>query len=108
MEQSKLQTFIGFAIKSRKIKCGVNAVATLKRANVLIICSSATENTFKDAEKLAKKLFAKLYVLNEIKLEDLVLKSLCKLVAITDKGLANAIVNCNDSRLKEYSGGGTL
>lgn len=108
LTQSKLQTFIGFAIKSRNIKCGVNAVSTLKRANMLIICSTATENTFKDAEKLAKKLFAKLYVLEGVKLEDLVLKSLCKLVAITDKGLADAIKNCNDNRLREYSGGITL
>lgn len=103
--QSKLQTFIGFAIKSRNIKRGVNAVSTLKRANLLILCSSATENTFKDAEKLAKKLNAKLYVLQSVKLEDLVNKSLCKLVAVTDKGLADAIINCNDNRLKEYSGG---
>ena len=105
MEQTKLNTFIGFAIKARKAKLGVNAVKTLKKAEILILCSSASENTLKDVVSLSKKLNAKLYVLNEIKLEDVVYKENCKLMAVCDKGLSKAIIECKSSRLQEYIGG---
>lgn len=99
MEKSKAITFIGFAIKARKVRCGVNAVSTLKKAELLIVCSTSSENTFKDAIKLSKKLSAQLLVLNDIKLEDVVYKENCKLIAILDKSLSNAILNSNDSHL---------
>ena len=105
MEQTKLNTFIGFAIKARKAKLGVNAVKTLKKADVLIICSTASENTLKEAISLSKKLNAKLYVLTDIKLEDIVYKENCKLIAVLDKGLAKAIMECKSSHLQEYIGG---
>ncbi len=105
MEKSKIFTFIGFAIKARKAKLGVNAIKTLKRAELLVVCHSASENTKKEAVSLARKLNAKLYTLNEVKLEDIVFKSECKLLAICDKSLSDAVINSNDSRLTEYLGG---
>ena len=105
MEKSKAFTFIGFAIKARKVKMGVNAVATLKRAELLIVCHTASENTVKDAASLAKKLKAKLFVLNEINLSEVTFKENCKLIAITDKPLSEAIFKSDERRLVEYSGG---
>lgn len=105
MEKSKAFTFIGFAIKARKLRCGVNAISTLKKADLLILCSSASENTKKDAVKLSKKLNAKLLVLNEVLLESVVYKEKCKLVAVTDNALAKAILNSGDSRFCEYQEG---
>ena len=105
MEKSKAFTFIGFAIKARKLRCGVNAISTLKKADLLILCSSASENTKKDAVKLSKKLNAKLSVLNEVLLESVVYKDKCKLVAVTDNALAKAILNSGDSRFCEYQEG---
>ena len=106
MEKTKAFTFIGFAIRARKVKMGVNAVKTLKKAELLIVCSTATENTLKEAVSLSKKLFAKLLVLYDVKLEEVVFKENCKLIAITDKALAKAVLdNCNDSHLSEYFGG---
>ena len=105
MEKTKAFTFIGFAIKARKVKMGVNAVKTLKRAELLIVCSTATENTLKESVSLSKRLLAKLLVLNDVKLEEVVFKENCKLIAITDKALANAILSSNDSHLSEYFGG---
>ena len=69
MEKSKAFTFIGFAIKARKVKMGVNAVKTLKKAELLILCHTATENTLKEAVSLSNKLNAKLLILNEKELE---------------------------------------
>ena len=105
MEKSKAFTFIGFAIKARKVKMGVNAVATLKRAEILIVCHTASENTVKDAVSLAKRLNAKLYMLNEVNLSDVTFKDNCKLIAITDKPLSEAIIKSDERRLVEYSGG---
>ena len=86
MEQTKLNTFIGFAIKARKAKLGVNAVKTLKRADLLILCSTSSENTLKESVSLSKKLNAKLYILKEIKLEDVVFKENCKLFKFGREG----------------------
>ncbi len=105
MGKTKAFTFIGFAIKARKVKMGVNAVNTLKKAELLIVCSTATENTLKEAVSLSKKLLAKLLVLNDIKLEEVVFKENCKLIAITDKALSKAILDSQDSHLSEYFGG---
>ncbi len=105
METSKLFTFIGFAIKARKVKMGVNAIKTLKRAQLLILCHMASENTVKEAISLSKRLNAKLFILNDIKLEDVVFKDKLKLIAVCDDALAKAIIDSNDSRLKECLGG---
>ena len=104
--RSKFLTFIGFSIKARKIRCGVNAIATLKGGvKLLIVCSTASENTKKDAVKLSKKFNAKLYELSGYVLENVVYKEKCKLVAVTDTGLAKAIVDNADGHLTVYSGG---
>ncbi len=84
---------------------GVNAVATLKKAELLILCHTASENTLNDAVSLSKKLNAKLFILNEIELEKVIFKENCKLIAITDKGLSDAIKKCDERRLVDYFGG---
>lgn len=104
--KSKAYTFIGFAVKARKIKCGVNAVATIKgSAPLLILCRSASENTKKDGFKLAKKLNAKMLVTERDDLENIVYKENCKLAAITDDALATAVIENSDGEFTEYTGG---
>ncbi len=99
--KTKAETLVGFAIKSRKCKMGVNAVATLKTAELLILCPTASQNTVKDAVKLAKKLSAKLYVSVKT-LEDVTFKENCKLIAITDKNFAKPIMELSDGSFTEY------
>ena len=106
MQKNKIVTFIGFAVRARKIKCGVNAIKTIRSsAPVLVICKTASQNTFFEAVSLAKKLSAKLIVSNTYLIEEVVNKPNCKLIAITDKGLADAVLNHLDSCFTEYSGG---
>lgn len=106
LEKSKVLTFIGFALKSRKVRCGVNAVKTIKgKVNLLILCKTASKNTYDDAISLAKKLSAKLVISNDYLIEDIVNKECCKLIAIEDEGLAKAIIEHLDSHFTEYSGG---
>ncbi len=104
MEKSKPLTFIGFALRARKVRTGVNAIQTLKgNVKVLIICQTASENTFNDAVKLAKKFNAPLIVSKTYKVEELVRKENCKLLAIQDESLGNAVLQNLDSHFQEYS-----
>ncbi len=97
--KSKAETFIGFAMRTGKYRIGVNAVATLKRCALMIICSSASDNTQKQAEKLAKKFGCPLIATKEKKLEEITHKENGKVMAIVDKGLSKAIL---DNSEKEF------
>ncbi|MBE7090352.1 MAG: hypothetical protein E7363_00315 [Clostridiales bacterium] len=87
----KAITFLGFAQRKRAVVKGVNAVSYQKKASLLILCSTAKENTVKAAKSLSKKLHAPLLVSNE-PVENLVHKENCKLIAVTDMNLARAIL----------------
>ena len=102
MARSKIETFIGFSIRAGKYRLGVNAVATLKSAELLIMCHTASENTVKDVLKLSKKLKAEVIVYNSGLLEDLTKKEHCKLMAVTDKSLAKAIIDNLDENFTKY------
>jgi len=95
--KTKAQTFIGFAIRAKKYRIGMNAVQTLKSINLLVVCCSASENTIKDAKKVASKYHCPIIITKKIKLEDITFKENSKVMAITDKALAKAILdNCNN------------
>ena len=89
--KTKAQTFVGFAVRSRKFKIGLNACATMKRAELMIICKTASENSKKEGLSLSKKLRCELICFKDEKLEDLVHRENAKIMAISDKALANAI-----------------
>lgn len=91
--KSKAETFVGFAMRTGKYKIGCNAVATMKRAYLMLVCKSASENTVKDAVKLAKRLNCKLFVTKDKLLEEFTHKENAKVMAISDKGLASAIAD---------------
>ncbi|MBE5756191.1 MAG: hypothetical protein E7342_00145 [Clostridiales bacterium] len=98
MNKSKVETYIGFSMRARKCKLGVNAIATLKKAHLLILCKTASENTKKDAVKLAKRLNAKLIITVSKELSEYTHVENGKLIAILDFELAKAILEnaCED------------
>ena len=102
MKRSKVETFIGFAIRAGKFRLGVNAISTLKKAELLIMCSTISQNSIKDAVKLAKKFRAKIILSKTHLLEDLVGKEHCKLMAITDRALSEAVLQNLDENFAEY------
>ena len=89
--KTKAQTFVGFAVRSRKFKIGFNACATMKKAELMIICRTASENSKKEGISLSKKLRCELITFNNEDLCDLVHRENAKVMAISDKALANAI-----------------
>lgn len=106
MEKSKILTYIGFALRARKVRQGVNAVQSLQKSvKVLILCKTASRNTFDEAVKIAKRLNSTLIISVDVKIEDVVKKEHCKLIAIEEDELAKAILNNLDSHFVKYSGG---
>lgn len=104
MEKSKPLTFIGFAIKARKVRAGVNAIQTLKGGvKVLIICKTASQNAFDEAIKLSKKFNAPIIISETYKVEDIIKKANCKLLAIQDESLGSAILDNLDNHFHKYS-----
>lgn len=91
--KSKSSTFIGFAIRARKFRIGMNAVQTLKSINLLIVCNTASDNTKTEAEKVAKKYRCPLIITKTEKLEDITHRENAKVMAIADKALAKAILD---------------
>lgn len=90
---SKANTFIGFAIRARKFRIGMNAVQTLKKINLLIVCNSASENTKSEAVKVASKYHCPLIMTVTAKLEEITHRENAKVMAIADKALAKAILD---------------
>ncbi len=90
--KGKTQTFLGFAVRAGKYRTGFNSVASLKRVYLLVVCKSASENSLKDAKKLATKFHCPLIQTKTDTLEEIIFKQNAKIMAVTDKELAHAAV----------------
>ena len=87
----KIETYIGFCIKARKIALGAGTIDLLRKGVYLVIvCSTASENAKKLALKY-KNRFSCPLIECKIGLENVVHKSGCKIAAIRDENLARAI-----------------
>lgn len=88
----KIETYIGFCLKARKISLGTGTVDLLKKGVYLIIvCSTASENAKKLAIKFKNRFSCPLIQCN-IGLENVVHKEGCKIAAVRDENLARAIM----------------
>ncbi len=87
----KVETYLGFCIKARKIALGAGTVDLLKRdVYLVVVCSTASDNTKKLAVKFANRFSCPL-IICKIGLENVVHKSGCKIAAVRDDNLAHAI-----------------
>ena len=86
---------------------GSNTVATLKKAYLIIVCDSASDGTKKLARSYATKFACPLMVSKKL-LEDVVFKENCKVLAVTDKNLAKAIIDNQNENFSISSGGNGL
>lgn len=105
MAKSRVETFIGFAIKSRKIALGSGAISTLRGGVYLIIVDgTAAKNTQKLSIKFKDKFSCPLIVCKS-NFEDAVNKVGCKIAALRDRELSKAILDSQDDNYELYSGG---
>ena len=102
--KSKAATFIGFAIRKGSYKIGVNAIFTLKKASLLILCKSAGKDTTDKAIKLSKRFNCKLIRTESSLLSELTFKENAKLLAITDAALSVAIQMNSDNEFANVLG----
>ena len=106
MQRSRAESYIGFCRKAGKLTCGFNAVEVQKKGvYLLLLCTSASENAKKSAEKLANKFRCTLLVPKGRLLSELTGKENCKLAAVRDEGLAKAILSCAEDEFIKYPGG---
>ena len=108
MEKSKIETYLGFCIRARKIAFGADEIEKLKKGVFLIVCDSAiSENTLKTIHKAQEKLACPLLTTEKGALGALLHRPAVKAVAIKDKNLASAIVSValGEPQFKLYSGG---
>ena len=105
MAKNKVETFIGFCVKARKIALGAGAIDVLKRGvHLIIVCSSGSENCFDLALRYKNKFNCPLMIC-KCGLETAVNKPGCKLAAVRDESLANAIVANACEEYEIYAGG---
>lgn len=105
MGRSRIETFIGFCVKSGKITLGSGAVDMLKEKVYLILVSAdAAKNTQKLAVKFKHRFRCPLLICKS-EFETVVNKAGCKIAAIRDKGLARAILESTDNNYELYAGG---
>ena len=90
--KSKAETFLGFVLRTKNYRIGLNAIQTLKKINLVIICKTTAENSRKKALQIATKMHAKAIITEQKTLEELTHKENAKIMAIYDAPLAKAIL----------------
>ncbi len=106
MAQSKVHSYIGFCKRARKITLGSSAIGTLRGGvYLLLLDKNAAKNSLRYALKYKKRFDCPLLVCGD-DFEELVGKADCRLAAIQDKNLADAILNSEESGYVLYTEGG--
>lgn len=101
----KVETYLGFCLRARKITLGSGSIDTLRKGVYLIIlCSTASDNALKLAKKYAARHSCPL-VICKCGLENVLHKDGCKMAAVRDINLTKAILENLDDDYELYTGG---
>ncbi|MCM1194977.1 MAG: hypothetical protein NC332_03485 [Firmicutes bacterium] len=92
--KSKIETYIGFAIKKGSVVFGCDNVAVYKKKMYLLLATeSLSDNSYSVLENVAVKRNCPLKRIADY----LILANRnCKALAVCDKSLADAILSCED------------
>ena len=105
MANSKIETYIGFCIKSGKISLGSGAIDTLKGGvKLLILDGTAAKNSQRLALKFKNRFNCPLIICKS-GFERVVNREGAKLAAIRDEELSKAILQNLDDNYELYAGG---
>ncbi len=90
--RDKVESLIGFAVKAGKVVYGADTLESYKkRYHIIFLCNTATENTKKKVIAVAEKKHVPV-VLSENVLENTVGRKNCKVVAVLDKQMSEAML----------------
>lgn len=93
MNINKIKTYLGFAIKSKKILFGYDNITTYKKNQTLILVSSSVNNKISlKINDFAMKKNIKIINLVNLTTEELIGRDNCKLLSVLDENLAQAII----------------
>lgn len=97
--KDKIETYIGFCVKSRKIVTGINALeAYKKRAYCIFVCNTLSENSFNLVKKLSEKFKVPVIRVYNKTLSEVSFIDGCKVLALTDRELCKAVIeNLNEN-----------
>lgn len=88
---SKIKTYVGFAVKSRKIRYGVDDILKLKNADLILVSDSLAESGMKKLEAFANRKSISLIKLSESDFFEVMQNISIKALAVLDENLADAI-----------------
>ena len=87
--RDKIKSYIGFAIKSRHIKYGVDDITKMKHANIILFSHSLAESSREKLMGFAKRTKSDIFELDD--LFEIMGNENVKAIAVTENGLACAI-----------------
>lgn len=91
MDGNKIEAYLGFALRARKAVLGLNSVETVKSGvYCMLLSEDAAGNSQKQARKLKERFSCPLVVIKN--LGALIKREGCKVIAIKDSSLAEAIL----------------
>lgn len=108
MGNNKIETYLGFCIRARKIIFGVEMIERQKKGVFLLMADGAIgKNSFKSIVQAKEKFGCPLIMTDENLLGETLHRPAVKVVAVTDENLAAAIVAeiKNQPEFTIYSGG---
>ena len=89
----KIESLLGFAVRAGKILYGFDNIETMRKKRYLLIFDkTASERLARHVQTYAQSKKLPLLKVKHKKLEDLVNKLNCKVVALTDKQMSEAIL----------------
>ena len=88
---SKVKTYVGFAIKSQKIKYGVDDIVKLKSASLILVSDALAESGQGKVMAYALKKSVKLITIEVGIFNEIIQNTSVKAAAILDDNLADAI-----------------
>ena len=90
MAKDKIETLVGFAVKASKLIYGVDNIVGGRRKSLVLMCKSTAENTKKSVIDFCNQTGTDL-IITEKPLEDIVFRKNCKVIALKDTQMANAV-----------------
>lgn len=102
MQKDKIDTLLGFAVKAGKLIYGADNLDTIrKRIFLIIMCASTADNTREKVIQSALKRKVPLVIALK-PLQDILYKQNCKIAALQDEQMANAIMNNLNDNFQLY------
>ncbi len=108
VEKSKIETYLGFCIRSGKIVFGAEMIEKRRKGVFLLVMDgSIGKNSLKSVLRASERLGCPIYITDEGALSAWLHKPAVKAAAILDNNLASAMRKAADGepKFKLYSGG---